>query len=99
MADIGDRALVLDQQRELQRYSNLELSRQKSNEHENQSEARDRAKSNLYRTSYLLHKKEGEMREHMRHTRYDYLKVRGKTALKYSSGDLMKTNYNAHYQI
>jgi len=99
MVDIGDRAMLLDQQRELQRYSNLELYRQKSAYHENESKQRNEAKNNLYRTSYLLAKAENEMRDDHRHARLSYLGVPGKTALRYSTGDLMKSNYSAHYQI
>ena len=94
--DIGDNKLVLDRQRTLDRLSQSAIIADRSRAHWRNRE-QDVAGLNLMKTALHKMKTEAEMRDTHRMARVKQLNLRGKTQLKYSADDLMRTNYHGTY--
>ena len=92
----GDNLLVLERQRTLDRLSQSAIIADRAKAHWRNKE-QDQAGLNLMKTALHKMKTEAEMRDTHRMARVKQLNVRGKTQLKYSADDLMRTNYQGHY--
>lgn len=97
MADIGDNNLLLEQQRVLQRYSNLELHRRDGISRW-RNRQQDEAGKDIYKTAAQYRERSDQMQDDHRKGRIKEHTVKGKVQTSYDTDDLMRTNYAGQYE-
>lgn len=96
--EMGYNQLLLDQQRTLARLSQVQVLKNESRAKFRHREE-DISGLNIVKDAYQNARQVAQMKDNLRMGRTKQLSVRGKQKVHYSSDDLMRTNYQAHYEI
>lgn len=96
--DIGAHEQILKNQQNLDRLSQVKISRDKARARFRHKEE-DISGLNIVKDAYNYARTEAQMRDNHRLARVRQLNVRGKEKMKYTSDDLSRSNYQGHYEV